>query len=366
MAPTVREGARSTPRPASGAAEARQRADAATEALVEHFWSGDARGFVASFDGAAPAEYWVSAQALDAVLDGVERTGGRRWADIPRAFIAAQDARGWRRRWFDDEGWMALALIRASDITGDRGALARADALMDDIQANAPDDSCCGTVPGGLWWDRDHTQKATAANAGAVITAAELYLRRHDPSRLAFARKVFDYWFAQMVDPRTGQVADHVDAAGNKVWWRYTYNEGTMIGAAVALYHATGEGAYLDAARRVGAHVLSGQTADSAAGRILTDGASCRGDCEQFKGIAQRYLAALAGADPAGAWGALVHSDATAIWDLARDPATTTFGVDWAGPPRPATISTQSSATMALDRAARAAGDRTAGRDPGP
>ncbi len=339
----------------AGGAEARRRADAATDALVTHFWSPKSSQFVASPDGETAANYWVSAEALDSVLDGVERTGGQRWSDVPRAFVAMQDGLGWMRTWFDDENWMALALIHAFDVTGDRGMLSRADALLDDIQANATDGSCCGTQPGGLWWDRNHTQKATAANAGAVITAARLYEREHDPARLAFAKTVFAYWAAQMVDPVTGQVADHIDAAGNKVWWKFTYNEGTMIGAALALQHATGDSSYLDVAKRIGAFVLGQETADSGSGRILSDGASCDGDCQQFKGIAQRHLAALADADPGGPWAPLLARDASAIWDHARNVDTTTFGTDWAGPPTAPTVSTQSSATMALDRAARAA-----------
>ena len=50
----------------------------------------------------------------------------------------------------------------------------RAVQLFDDIMA-AWDETCCGSRPGGLWWDKPHTQKATASNAGAVITAVRLH-----------------------------------------------------------------------------------------------------------------------------------------------------------------------------------------------
>jgi predicted alpha-1,6-mannanase (GH76 family) len=154
-------------------------------------------------------------------------------------------------------------------------------------------------------------------------------------------------------------VADHILPAGEKVWWRFSYNEGTMIGAALELHRATGDAAYLETARRIGAFLAKQETVTSSAGDVLSDGPNCSGDCDQFKGIAQRYLAALAAADPAGGWGALVHANAEAIWDLARDPGRDLFGVDWAGPAGSAgsvNLASQSSAAMALSVEAEAAG----------
>jgi len=345
----------------SSAAEAHRRADAALQALVAHFW--DPQGaFTMAPDGSAAAHYWIAAQALDAVLDGVERSGGRHWAELPGVFVRAQEVRGWRRNFFDDEAWMAIALLRAYDLTGDTLAKDRAEALVQDIESSAPDATCCGSQPGGLWWDRQHTQKATAANAGTVIAAVRLFARGGDVRHLDFARKVFADWSAQMVDPASGQVADHVLPSGEKVWWRFSYNEGTMIGAALELHRATGDAAYLDSARRIGAFLAAKETVSSAAGAVLSDGPGCTGDCDQFKGIAQRYLAALAVADPAGGWGALVQTNAEAIWSLARDPDRDLFGVDWAGLGGSAgsvgsvNLASQSSAAMALSVAAEAAG----------
>ncbi|MFL5261396.1 MAG: glycoside hydrolase family 76 protein [Anaeromyxobacteraceae bacterium] len=353
LAPAVPPGAEVTSAvaPVAGddhGAEAQRRADAATEALVDGFWSSDARAFTVT-RGGAPAEYWIAAQAYDAVLDGVERSGGQRFTDVAKAFVAGQDARGWERDFFDDESWMALALIRASDLTGDGEALARAEALLEDIMTNGADPA------GGVWWNRQHTQKATASNAGAVITAARLHERTGDARRLEFATSVFAHWLAEMVDPATGQVADHVEPSGEKVWWRFTYNEGAMIGAALALHRATHDVSYLEAARRIGSFMRSGETAATPSGAVLTDGPRCDGDCEEFKGIGARYLAELAEADPQGGWGDLVATSAGALWDLARDPATTTFGVDWAARSGAASVATQSAAATALGRAARLA-----------
>jgi predicted alpha-1,6-mannanase (GH76 family) len=48
-----------------------------------------------------------------------------------------------------------------------------------------------------------------------------------------------------MVNPVSFQVCDHINPDGTKVWWKFTYNEGLMIGASVELNEATGAAMYL-------------------------------------------------------------------------------------------------------------------------
>jgi predicted alpha-1,6-mannanase (GH76 family) len=134
------------------------------------------------------------------------------------------------------------------------------------------------------------------------------------------------------------------------------YDGGAMVGAALALHRATGEPAYLADARRLAAFLVAEQTRPTPFGNVLFDGATCSGDCDQFKGIAHRYLAALAGAEPElPGLAALLHADADAVWSLARDPATGTFGVDWGAPPGARTsLAAQTSAATVLNLAASA------------
>jgi predicted alpha-1,6-mannanase (GH76 family) len=319
--------------------------------MLKRYWRPGEGTFTAGADpSSGPASYWTSAQALDVVLDGVAREDATSRAAVVGAFYGAQDRRGWMRDYFDDEAWMALALLRADALIGDARYLARAVALAEDIRANAVDTSCCGRDRGGLWWDRAHTQKATAANAGAALLGARLYMRTGDPTWLEFARTTFDWWRAHMTDPATGQVADHVDRDGEKVWWRFTYNEGTMIGAAVALHRAAGLDSDLEEARRLAGFMLAHEVRPTAVGDVLFDGDGCAGDCEQFKGIAERYLAELL-AEDLGVPGvaALLAADAEAAWTVARDPETGEFAVDRNGPPTAqASLMATSSAATAL------------------
>lgn len=339
------------------------RADAASAALVARFWEDGAGDFAgASPSDGQPAGYWIAANAVETLVDAAERTGDARYGDVLRAFVAAQDGRGWTRDWFDDEAWMAVALLRARELGGDPGLLARATALMTDIAQGAPDSTCCGAAPGGLWWDRAHTQKATASNAVAVIAAARLFEATGDARWLAFARDTYAFWRDHEVDPASGQVVDHVLPSGEQVWWRFTYDGGVLVGAALALHHATGEAGFLADARRFAGFVVSAETRPTPAGPVLSDGASCSGDCDAFKGIAHRYLAELAALDP-GVPGldALLAADGDAAWTVARDPATGLFGVDWGAPAGSSTsLAAQASAATTLEVEAARAGPRPA------
>ncbi len=262
-----------------------------------------------------------------------------------------QETIGWSRDYYDDENWATLALLRAYDLTGNAAYLAQAETLYADIMA-AWDTTCCGNTPGGIWWDRAHTQKATAANAGPVISGARLYTRTKNAGYLAFAQQVFAFWSATMVDPTSYQVTDHITAAGQKVAWKLTYNEGLMIGAAVALAQASGDASSLALAEHIASFVQGSETETSPLGAILTDGSdtACTGDCMQFKGIAARYLATLYQADPGHPeYLALLTRSADAAWTVARDPTTHLFGADWGAPfVAPGQLDATSSAAMTL------------------
>lgn len=57
------------------------------------------------------------------------------------------------------------------------------------------------------------------------ITAIMLYEQTGDESIVSFAEKVYEFWWQNMVDKTTYQVADHFDNKGDITWWKFTYNE---------------------------------------------------------------------------------------------------------------------------------------------
>lgn len=313
------------------------RADQALQSFLLKFWNGGQQYLRDQFpsDGSLTG-YWTYANGWDALLDGVERTGGAQYAGLIESFYLGQNARGWTNNYYDDECWMTLALIRAYDLTTNMIYLNQAQALYADVQTGW-DSTCCGPVPGGLWWDKARTQKATAANAGAALAGARLYLRTTNAAYLSFAQQVYSFWWDNMVNPSTFQVCDHINPDGTKVWWKFTYNEGLMIGASVELYEATGNQAYLVNAHRLATFMLNNECIATPYGNVLYDGsnAGCGGDCHQFKGPAYRYLMQLYRKAPTRtAYYNVLKASADAVWHLARDPTNTVFAVNWAGPPQ--------------------------------
>jgi predicted alpha-1,6-mannanase (GH76 family) len=344
--------------PGDGSSEAAQaamwhgRADQAVHSLLLRFWSQGAGYLEAqSPSSGSPTGYWTFAQALDAMLDAVERSNGASLSGWPAGMYDAQNAIGFSRNYYDDENWMTLALLRASALAPDPRFLTEAKALYADIMA-AWDTTCCGPHPGGIWWDRPHTQKATAANAGPVITGVRLAAITGDSSYLSFAEQVYTYWRANMVNPMTFAVTDHINTDGTLAHYKFTYNEGLMIGAAVALYGATHNAQYLTDAESIAGYMLAKETTSTADGTVLFDGTNtgCTGDCAQFKGIAIRYLKTLAEADPSHPeYAATIAASAHAAWDYARDATTDLFATDWAGPTlTPTLVNAQSSAAMTI------------------
>lgn len=332
------------------------RADQALQSFLLKFWSGDRQYLKQQFpDNGALTGYWTYANGWDAVMDGVERTGGEQYLGLIETFYLGQDERGWWAGYYDDECWMTLALIRAYDLTGNQKYLAQAQTIYGDVMAGW-DTTCCGAQKGGVWWDKAHTQKANAANAGAALAGARLYERTANPDYLGFSEQVYSYWYSNMVDHTFFQVCDHINPDGSKAWQKFTYNEGLMIGAALALERITGTSTYLTNANNFAKFMAVNEGISGAYGPLLYDGSNsgCGGDCHQFKGPAVRYLSQLyASGSRVQRYYTLLKGSADSIWNLGRNAAFTVFSVDWSGPP-------QTSVDQAQDNAACAALSRFA------
>jgi len=331
-----------------------QRADQALQSLLLKFWGASAQYLGAAYpSNGTNTSYWTFAQGWDALMDGVERTGGQQYSGLIESFYEGQNAKGWTDGFYDDECWMTIALTRAYDLTGNSKYLNEATALYADI-TNGWDATCCGSSPGGLWWDKAHHQKNTAANAGAALAGARLYQRTGDAAYLAFAQQVYSYWYANMVNPSTFQVCDHLNPVGSKTWWRFTYNEGLMIGAGVELNAATGNSGYLANADNIAGYMVNNEVTATLFGPVLYDGTDtgCAGDCEEFKGPAYRYLMRLYAANTNQTqYYNVLKASANAIWNLALDSTSTVFSVNWAGPSQSTVAQSQDNAAcIALNR----------------
>lgn len=137
----------------------------------------------------------------------------------------------------DDSLWMGLTLMRAYARSGSPTLLRRAEDVFALARRNWDPGS------GGVYWE-EHAPgatddaKAVVSNAPAVILGVQLYLRTHDPEYLTWSERIFAWLRDTLLDPRTGLYDDHVDDSTRPATvdtTTYTYNQGVVIGAMVAL-----------------------------------------------------------------------------------------------------------------------------------
>ncbi|MGE4567953.1 MAG: glycoside hydrolase family 76 protein [Bacteroidales bacterium] len=236
--------------------------------------------------------YWRNAHVIDILLDAYERTGDSLWlARVDRLVSGIYRANGerWRNNYYDDMEWMALALLRASDLSGEERYYKIARLLWQDITMGWN-----SSQGGGIAWKKDQREyKNTPANMPACILASRLFRRDALPDDLEWALKLFEWQRLHLVDPETGVVWDGVNRTGDgKIdkEWKFSYCQGVYIGAAVELFRITGRESYLDQACRTADGVVSDTLHFTVSGILRSEGT---GDGGLFKGIFVRYLAQL-------------------------------------------------------------------------
>ncbi|GMK44813.1 glycoside hydrolase [Paenibacillus glycanilyticus] len=337
-----------------------ERAEEAQLELTKSFWD-DKRGL---YNNAAPCiaqlctdpfNYWWLAHAVDALVDGYERSGDERYAEqIAKLHqgLLDRNAGVMINDYYDDMEWMALAWLRAYDATKDEKYKQAALELWEEIKGGWN-----GEMGGGIAWRKEQLDyKNTPANAPAAILAARLYGHFHNGEDLGWAKKIYDWQKETLVDPDTGLVWDGINRTGDgniDKDWRFTYGQGVFIGAGVELYRATEDKAYLEDARRTAAH-LKEAFLSSATGMLPSEG---DGDGGLFKGVLIRYLGELIAADPDGPerkeWIGMLETNANGLWEYGKAEDKAVFSNSWAeAPDAIVQLSTELSGIMLLEQMA--------------
>jgi dolichol-phosphate mannosyltransferase len=230
---------------------------------------------------------WPYSQAVSATLattglasgptksDLADRLTGfeRYWdtAGIPAyAFrVQLKSADPKEHKYYDDEGWVALDLLRIHDATGSDLAFQRAQQVFGFLTSgwdSNPSHKC----PGGVLWKQPPNNKTrtTVSTATAAEVAVQLYLRTGQASYLGWA-KTMDGWLQRCLGRADGLLADHIDQQGHVDQSTWSYNQGSGMTLDLLLYRATGDRSYLarglrlaaTAARKLRAAQFSRETA---------------------------------------------------------------------------------------------------------
>ncbi|WP_058186547.1 glycoside hydrolase family 76 protein [Terracidiphilus gabretensis] len=307
--------------------------------------------------------WWNSANALDAVIDYMERTGSRAYmSDVSNTFTKAVNEAppptpgNFIDTAYDDTQWWALTWVNAYKLTRNPAYLQMAEKIHSYVtQAWTP--SQCG---GGLIWQTTNAYQNSVTNELFLELSARLYLETHQVSYLQWAQKELAWFNASGLINSSNLINDGLTTScqnnGQTTW---TYNQGVILGGLTALYQATNDQTYLTEARRIANAAIS--TLVSSNG-ILTEpcGSPCPSqnpDQTQFKGIFVRNLDALYQVTGDQTYLEFIDRNASSIWENDRN-IYDQIGFDWAGPitapDQSFNASTLSSGLDALNAAAHA------------
>lgn len=245
--------------------------------------------------------------------------------------------------------WWALALVRLYDVTSNITYLNIAE--LDEAYIYSYWNDTCG---GGVIWNIPTlSYKNAISNELYIKLAASLHNRV--PGDTQYLDRALEAWawFNQsgMINAQRLVNDGLTDGCANNGETEWTYNQGVVLGGLAELFLATGDDAYLDAARGIADAVVS--SASLSPGGILTEsceaGAGCDNNQQAFKGIFARNLAELDARLPDRPYGAYLAGNAEAAWTEDRDAGSDLFGISWAGPyDGGASVGTQSSVISLL------------------
>jgi predicted alpha-1,6-mannanase (GH76 family) len=243
--------------------------------------------------------YWWQAHFLDCLLDEHRRDpDGDALAEARRLArgIWLRNGGRWRNAYYDDMAWLALALQRLDAAEGRRRPRRRVRILGEALRSAHTDE-----LGGGVYWNTTRDYKNTPSTAPAAL----FFARAGDGER---AQELLDWLRTRLFDPDTGLYLDGVKADGRVDRGLHTYNQGTVLGALVAV------GGAANLAHAAGLVEAIARTVAGGDGVLPL---AAGGDAGLFTGILARYLAAAVSgiAPPASATARhLLDATATHVW----------------------------------------------------
>ncbi|WP_382306282.1 glycoside hydrolase family 76 protein [Herbiconiux sp. UC225_62] len=396
------------------------RAERAQDALTAEFGTRLRRGGLRNtapwrLRQAFAFNYWWLAHAIEVRVDAFERSGHADALGSARRILELV-----RRRnggtlvndYFDDMGWMAIALLRLHAASGERRFLDDAIGLWEHIGRAG---RTAGHGAAVAWRAQQLDYENAPTNGAFALLSARLFAVTGDAAHARAAQEAVDWIETTLIDPATGILADGVNRLGDgriDTAWVFSYNQGLYVGALVEMAGWTGwtdrergagraAGAGTEAGRAAGAGAGAGRAAGAEAGAGAADrtegvggalagdqalaraertavaavqllapngvitGENSRldqrggGDIGLFKGIFVRYVGELIARLPRESEGRpvlveFVRASTDALWSGIRRSPDVRAGDDWSRPAPPVTfLSTQLSAVMALETRAR-------------
>jgi predicted alpha-1,6-mannanase (GH76 family) len=234
---------------------------------------------------------WRDAPARSARLVAeLQRRGEWSEADaqaLARRPPAKGEAHGYytdfQNEYLDDSGWWAIAWLKMYARTHEPKYLAMARTIQAHMARN------WNAEQGGIAWceEPDKQRLNAITNTLFIMLSARLQSATGEPAYGRWALKDLAWFDANRLYDGTA-VVDTLGHQGD--YW--SYNQGTYLGALIALAEATGDSQYLERAQAAAETILhrSGLVLPSG---VLVEKIGTGGDAALFKGVLARYLAQL-------------------------------------------------------------------------
>jgi Glycosyl hydrolase family 76/Carbohydrate binding module (family 35) len=293
--------------------------------------------------------WWNAANALEATIEYSHVTDSLTYrSNIFNTFYQKPRYANFINPWFrDDDGWWAIAWIKAYDLTGEKRYLDQAKLIFWDMTTGW--DKVCD---GGVYWHKRELNYKNAITNGLLLSvAAKLNLREPEDQRyLQWSEKIWKWYQQTGMINAENLVNDGLDSEcknNNKTTW--TYNQGVLIGGLVDLYRGTNDPKLLEQAEAIADSAIVKLARNGILREPCEDNNDCGNDGSQFKGIFIRNLAALYQVKPKPSYREFIRRNAESIWANRNEKSQ--FGLDWAGKLDQADAARQTSAIDALNAA---------------
>jgi hypothetical protein len=169
-------------------------------------------------------------------------------------------------KYYDDNDWVGIELMRIYEKTHEPGLLAAAEGIMA-FEMQGWQESGGFACPGGIPFTNEfeNASRNTITTAPTAELGVQLYRATKNPGYLGFAVQAYE-WVRQCLLLPSNMYADHIGRRGVVEPHLYSYTQGVMIGAGTLLYQATGNSGYLYEARQTAAASLAYFTAERLGG----------------------------------------------------------------------------------------------------
>lgn len=248
---------------------------------------------------------WGNAEMLEVCLDAYEATGQQKYLDLCKSdynHFKQYVGDSWNKlvydnnyNWFghdfnDDVMWEIIAVSRMAWLTGEKQYLTAAKRNFDTIYKRAYISSL-----GLMRWAEssgDRNGSNSCINGPTEVAACYLGMAGAGEEYFEKARDLYALQRQYLANMTTGQVYDSFvwDPDTKKVKsrndWASTYNQGTMLGAAVLLYEHYGDAQYRNDAEKIMSYTVKNLCDKDG---IISVCQVNDGDLCGFKGIFMRY-----------------------------------------------------------------------------